>query len=131
MGLWGDFLEHLHHSNGELSAYWMSYIDIVENVVLGLLRAARESNWDLHLSVIRALIPWCFAYDKVNYAGYPSPNLAQMTNLPEKYPEVYKAFKTGQFSVQLSSNNPFGRLPVDQTTKVTVNKYTQTPGGTS
>ena len=28
MGLWGDFLEHLRHSNGELSAYWMSYIDV-------------------------------------------------------------------------------------------------------
>ena len=54
-----------------------------------------------------------------------------MTNLLEKYPEVYEAFKTGQFSVQLSSNNPFGRLPVDQTTEVTVNKDTQTPGGTS
>ena len=131
MSLWGDFLEHLRHSNGQLSAYWMSYIDIVENVVLGLLRAAREGNWDLHLSAIRTLIPWCFAYDKVNYARYLSPYLAQMTNLPEKNPEVYVAFKEGQFSVQLSSNNPFGRLPVDQTTEVTVNKDTQTPGGTA
>ena len=109
MGLWGDFLEHLRHSNGELSAYWMSYIDIVENVVLGLLHTARESNWDLHLSAIRTLIPWCFAYDKVNYARYLSPYLSQMTNLPEKYPEVYEAFKTGHFSVQVS----LATLPLD------------------
>ena len=131
MKLWGDFLEHLRHGNGQLSAYWMSYIDIVENVVLGLLRASREGNWDLYLSAIRTLIPWCFAYDKVNYTRYLSPYLAEMTNLPEKNPEVYAAFKAGQFSVQLSSNNPFGRLPVDQTTEVTVNKDTQTPGGTA
>lgn len=54
-----------------------------------------------------------------------------MTELPEKYTSVYEAFKTGQFSVQLSNNNTFGRIPVDQAIEVTVNKDTQTPGGTS
>ena len=44
---------------------------------------------------------------------------------------MYEAFGAGQFSVQLSCFNPFGRIPVDQTTEVTVNKDTQTPGGTS
>ena len=73
MSLWVDFLEHLRYSNGELSAYWMSYIGIVENVLLGLLRAARKGNWDLHLSAIRVLVPWCFAYDEVNYVRYLSP----------------------------------------------------------
>ena len=54
-----------------------------------------------------------------------------MTNLQEKKPCVYEAFKAGQFSVQMSSNNPFGRISVDQTTEVTLNKDTQTPGGTA
>lgn len=54
-----------------------------------------------------------------------------MTNLPEKNPSLYEAFKRGQFSVHLSSNNPFGRIPVEQTTEVTIYKDTQTPGGTS
>ena len=131
MILWRDFLEHLRHNNGELSEYWMSYIDMVEDIVLGLLHASREGNWDLHLIAIRTMIPWCFAYDKVNYARYLSAYFAQMTNLPENNPDVYRAFKEGQFPVQISSNNPFGRIPVDQTTEVTVNKDTQTPGGTS
>ena len=131
MTMWSDFLEHLRHNNGELSTYWMSYIDIVESAVLGLLRASREGNWCLHLSAIQSMIAWCFAYDKVNYARYLSPYFAEMTNLPEKNPCVYEAFKAGQFSVQMSSNNPFGRIPVDQTTEVTVNKDTQTPGGTA
>ena len=129
--LWNDFLEHLRHNNGELSTYWMSYIDMVQDVVLGLLCASREGNWDLHLHAIRTMIPWCFAYDKVNYARYLVPYFAQMTNLSEKNPAVYEAFKTGNFSVQMSSNNPFGKIPVDQTTEVTVNKDTQTPGGTT
>ncbi len=109
MTRWMDFLEHLCHQNGELSASWMSYIDMMENVVLGLLRASREGNWSLHLNATRSMLPWCFAYDKVNYARYLSPYFAEMTNLPEKKPDVYEAFKAGQFSVQLSSNNTFGR----------------------
>ena len=54
-----------------------------------------------------------------------------MTNLPEKDFLVYEAFEADQCSVQMSSNNPFGRIPVDQATEVTVNKDTQTPGGTA
>ena len=54
-----------------------------------------------------------------------------LTNLPETNPDVYDAFKEGQFSVQLSGDNPFGKIPVDQTIEVTVNKDTQTAGGTA
>ena len=60
-----------------------------------------------------------------------SPYYAQMTNLPDKNPRVYEAFKAGHFSVQMSNNNPFGCVPVDQATEVTVNKDTQTPGDSS
>ena len=35
------------------------------------------------------------------------------------------------FSVQLAADNPFGCIPVDQTTEVTMNKDTQTVGGTT
>ena len=49
---------------------------------------------------------------------------AEMLALPESRPEVYQAFNSGQFSVQLSCLNPFGRIPVDQATEVTVNKDT-------
>ena len=131
MIMWREFLKHLRESNGELSVFWMSYVDMVEGIVLGLLRASREGDWDLHLHSIRMMIPWCFAYGKVNYSRYLTPYFAQMTNLGDKNPEVQKAFKEGSFSVQLASSNPFGRIPVDQTTEVTVNKDTQNPGGTT
>ena len=38
--------------------------------------------------------------------------------------------RNGGFSVQLSKENAFGRVPVDQSLEETVNKDTQTPGGT-
>jgi len=36
--------------------------------------------------------------------------------------------KSGGFSVQIGDENPFGRVPVDQTCEETVNKDTQTAG---
>lgn len=36
----------------------------------------------------------------------------------------------GRFSVQLRDANPFARIAVDQTTEETINKETQTAGGT-
>lgn len=129
--LWKRFLEYLRQDNGKMSAFWMSYIDMVEGVLLALLRGAREGNWNLHLSAIRSMIPWCFAYDKVNYARYLPAYYTEMMKLPTEHPQVHQSFMDGNFSVQLSTNNTFGRIPVDQTIEVTVNKDTQTPGGTS
>ena len=76
------------------------------------------------------MIPWCFAYDKLNYARYMSIYHAQMTRLEEDHPVSYNEVLKGRFSVQLSDNNTFGRIPVDQTVEETVNRDTQTSGGT-
>lgn len=46
------------------------------------------------------------------------------------HPDVYVQLENGGFSVQLGVQNPFRRIPVDQTIKETVNKDTQTPTGT-
>ncbi|KAL8570914.1 hypothetical protein ACOMHN_023587 [Nucella lapillus] len=129
--LWNDFLNYLRHDNGELSAFWMTYVDIIQDILLGLLPASREGEWDMHLHAIRLMIPWCFAYDRLNYARYLPAYYAQMTNLAASQPDIYKAFKDGNLSVQLTESNPFGRIPVDQTTEVTVNRDTQTVGGTT
>ena len=47
-----------------------------------------------------------------------------MARLSIDHPEIYVQL------VQLGRQNPFGRIPVDQTIEETVNKDTQTPGGT-
>ena len=99
-------------------------------ILLGLIRASREGDWMLHLASVRAMIPWCFAYDRLNYARYLPYYYAHMYQLPTTHPDVHAEFIQGGFSVQLGSNNPFGRIPVDQTIEETVNKDTQTPGRT-
>ena len=86
------FLNFLWNNNGDLSAFWMSYIDMV-TVLLGLLRASREGNWDLHVACIRYMLPWCFAYDKINYARYLGVYYAEMSRLYETHPDVYEGSK--------------------------------------
>ena len=54
-----------------------------------------------------------------------------MTNLQTDHPQKYEHFANGSFSVQLAADNPFGYIPVDQTIEVTLNKDTQTVGGTT
>ena len=122
------FLNHLRSTNGEQSKFWMSYVDIVDNL-LALIRASREGNWLLHLHAIRAMIPWCLAYDKVTCTRYLPVYLADMVNLQTDHAGVHQGLMAGHFSVQLSEGSTFGRLPVDQTTKVTINKDTKTAGG--
>ena len=59
---------------------------------------------------------------------YPILYYAQMSQLPISHPYVHAEFIQGEFSVQLGSNNPFGRIPVDQTIGETVNKDTYARG---
>ena len=63
------FINCLRNSRGPLASFWVSFIDIV-GILLDLIRGSREGNWLLHLSSVRQMIPWCFAYDKQNYARY-------------------------------------------------------------
>ena len=84
-----SYSNHLHHSSGKLSKFWMSYVDMVE-VLLGLIRATREGNWSMHLSSVREIVPWCFAYDNVNYARYLSAYLSGMSHLPKEHSDAFK-----------------------------------------
>ena len=122
-------LSFLRSDGGPLAQFWMSYIDMVE-IRLYLIRSSREGNWLLHLYAIRAFLPWCFVYDRINYSRYLSVYYAEMTRLSIDHPDVHVQLENGGFSVQLGRQNPFGRIPVDQTIEETVNKDTQTPGGT-
>ena len=106
----------------------MSYIHLVGDVLLGLICASREGNLLLHLYAVHHMFPWCFAYDKFNYTRYLLVYYAQMANLPVEHPDVHRNFMEGHFSMQLAGESPFGRILVDQTMKVAVNKDTKTTG---
>lgn len=85
------YREFLRGGNGSLSSFWVSYLDMVE-ILLGLIRASREGDWMLDLASIRAMIPWCFAYDRMNYARYLPYYYAQMSQLSITHPDLYTEF---------------------------------------
>ena len=68
----------------------------------------------MHLSAVQSMIPWCFTYDKLNYAKYLSSYYADMIRLPDTHPSVHTFLENGGFAVQMSASNPFGSIPVDQ-----------------
>ena len=131
MELFGAYFKFLRGGNGNLSTFWLSYMDMT-GILLCLIRTSREGDWMLHLASVRAMIPWCVAYDRLNYARLPPCYCAYiMFQLPTPHPDVHAEFMQGGVSVQLSSNNPFGRIPVDHTIEETVNKMNMMGQGIS
>ena len=123
------YLDIMRNANGTMSAFWMTYVDLT-GLLLNFIRASREGDWDLHLSSISKLIPWCFAYNHSNYARYLPWYLLQMLNIPKTNPELYEYLINGGCSTQIGENNTYGCIPMDQAIEETINKDTQTAGGT-
>ena len=76
------------------------------------------------------MIPLCFVHNNLNYARSLSAYVSEMSPLEKEHPEAFKCLKSGGFSVQKVESNLFGKVPVDQACEETVNKDTQTAGGT-
>jgi hypothetical protein len=66
-------------------AFWSTYIDMVQLLLL-FIRATRTSNWQLHLSVLRSMIPWFFATDRINYSRYGPCYWLEMSSLQSTHP---------------------------------------------
>lgn len=79
-----DFVKRRSAENPTF-AFWSSYIDMVQ-ILLLFVRATRESDWQLHLSTVRLMMPWFFAYGHVNYARYLPSYWLEMVNLPLTHP---------------------------------------------
>ena len=116
------------HSNDPTFAVWSSYIEMVELLLL-FVRATREGNWDLHLSSIRSLLPWFFAYDRTNYSRYLPAYWLEMCELPVRHPLVHDAFMIGEFAVQRQQEHGFSQVACDQAIEQTCNRDTKTKGG--
>ena len=113
-----------------LARFWTSFLEIIE-VLLNLIYSTRTGNWDLYLESVRSSLPWFFAYDRPNYSRYLTAHYYDLVALETKHPHVYEQFQDGNFSVQVSEANPFGRVEADKVIETTINRDTKTPGGTT
>src|SRR6218665_312522 len=108
--------------------FWSSYIDLVESLLL-FVRATREGLWNLHLSSLQSMLPWYFAYDRVNYARYLPAYIAEMESLPGTHQSINEAFQKGDFVVQRQDQYGFSLIACDQLIEQTLNKDSKTKGG--
>ena len=122
------FVNDLKCENNPLATFWLSYIDLV-SLVLDVIYSTRVGDWNVFIESVKDVTVWAFAYDRYNYSRYLLVFLRDTLKLPLSHPDVYDAFIDGNFSVQLSENNTFGRNEADKTIENTVNKDTKTSGG--
>jgi hypothetical protein len=82
--LYDQFIEKQSAEN-PLFAFWSKYIEMVQLLLL-YTRATRTSDWILHLSSLRSMIPWFFATDRVNYSRYAPCYWLEMMCLEKTHP---------------------------------------------
>ena len=114
----------------ELARFWFSFLDIVV-ILLNIIYATRSGDWDLYVESLRTSLPWFFAYDRTNYSRYLTTHLNELLALESTHPDVYNEFQKGNFSVQISESNTFGRMEADKVIETTINRDTKTSGGTT
>ena len=98
LGLHGTYLKE----GGQLAQFWVSFIEMTE-ILLNKIYVTRVGNWFLLLECYRDMMSYTFAYNHLNYARYLQPMLAELTEIEEKYPEVYteKEFLVTCFKLKL------------------------------
>ena len=109
-------------------SFWSSYIDIVELLLL-FVRATRDGIWDLHVSALKSMLAWYFAYDRINYARYLPAYITEMEKLPVTHESIHQAFVSGEFVVQRQNNYGFSQIACDQLIEQTLNRDSKTKGG--
>jgi hypothetical protein len=68
-----------------LFSFWSKYIEMVQLLLLHI-RATRTTDWSLHLSSLKSMIPWLFATNRMNYSRYASCYWLEMMCLERTNP---------------------------------------------
>ena len=80
---------------------------------------------------LRTTLPWFFAYDRTNYSRYILAHYTCLLTLENTHPDINNDFQKGNFSLQISEKNTFGRMEADKMIETTKNRDTETLGGTT
>jgi len=98
-------------------------------ILLLFIRATCEGLWNLHLAVQHDMLPWYFAYDRVNYARYLPAYMAEMENLHITHPFVHESCESGNFVAQRQTYQAFSQVAHDQLIEQSMNRDSKTKGG--
>ena len=108
-----DVWEKQLHLSFPTACYWGG---IVRHFLLAYCRfihCKRIGDWHGCLDAIDDLCGYIFAAGQTNYGRWLPVFLRDMTQLPNRHPDVYENFKKGKFVVQ-RSNKKFSLMGLDQ-----------------
>ena len=84
--------------------FWKTFLDMWEMCLCNTY-ATRSGDWE-HVESIRSILSW------VDYARYLKLHFMDLISLEENYPSVHCDFTKGSFTVEMSSENPFGKMMI-------------------
>lgn len=86
-------------ASSRTSAFWLNYINYV-HIIQEFIRAERTDDWNLHLSVTKAMLNLYAATGHNNYAKSCRLYLQSIASLKERHPETCKQFLQGNHTVK-------------------------------
>ena len=90
--------------------FWDSIIDY-ETLVLLVVRAQRQHNFNLYVEALEDLVPLFFALDHVNYARWTPIHIRDMKSLPLS---IAREFQRQGHWVLSKTGNTFSAIRFDQ-----------------
>ena len=82
--------------------------------VMIFVRAIQEADFLLYIDALAKIVPWLFAFDHTNYAGWIPVNLYHLVTLKYCHPVVYSEFLNGNFTVKKTARHAFSAVAIDQ-----------------
>ena len=76
--------------------YFNAFLEQIAPVWRYFTRSYRESILKLRLSAVRRALPWCFAFDRVNYKRWLPLYYEDCLALPQNFPKIHEAFLPSQ-----------------------------------
>jgi len=83
------------------------------DTLLWLLRADRELSFLMHIEAVKETVPCFVLAGHTNYARYTPVYVAEMQQLDEKQPLIYRRMIEGGFVVRRSKSRVFICIPTD------------------
>jgi len=106
---------------------WLQYVDMV-HILLTFIKAERTGNWDLHVEMMKMMLPYLAAAGHNNYTKSLHLHLQDMEKLPDLHPEVYEQFQRGCHVIR-RSNRYWAGLSPDLVIEQVLMRSVKTVGG--
>ena len=118
--IWNEFYDNL----GVTGKFWVMYIEMIL-IAKRYVYAERAGLWQNHLKETSNMLPYLVSAGHTRYMSCLPLYLKDMSELPEKHPDVFQKFEEGKFTVRQVAG-PFNGVWTDLALEQTYNREGKT-----